>query len=223
MGTDGHGPDPHEARRRYDEMAPGYDRRVGFQASRLGRYQEGLRKRAVAALELRPGRTVLDVGCGTGASLGRLVTAVGSTGRVVGIDQSAGMLEVARRRIDDKGWENVELVESRVETATLPDADAALFFFTHDLLRTPAAVDTVLRAVRPGGRVVVAGAKRPSLWLLPLAVTAHLVMRRYITTTDGIATPWDLVAARLDDVTVDALFAGCIYIASGSRDRSPDR
>lgn len=50
------GPDPVEARRRYESMAVDYDRHLGLQSSRLGRYQEGVRKRAVAALQLNGGR-----------------------------------------------------------------------------------------------------------------------------------------------------------------------
>jgi len=211
------GPDPVEARRRYDEMAVDYDCHLGLQSSRLGRYQEGVRKRAVAALQLKPGQTVIDVGCGTGASFVRLVAAVGRDGRVVGVDQSPGMLAVATKRIADQGWANVELVEAPVEDARLPEADAAIFFFAHDLMRTPAALDNVVTAVRPRGRVVTAGAKRPSLWLGPITLAAQLVMRRYITTGEGLATPWDLLADRLEDVTSESLVLGAMYIAAGCR------
>jgi ubiquinone/menaquinone biosynthesis C-methylase UbiE len=215
-----HGPDPIEARRRYDNMAVDYDRHLGLQSSRLGRYQEGVRKRAVAALQLKPGQTVIDVGCGTGASFARLVAAVGRDGRVVGVDQSGGMLGVATKRIADEQWTNVELIEAPVQDAKLPDADAAIFFFTHDLMRTPAALDNITTAVRPGGRVVTAGAKRPSLWLAPIALAARLIMRRYITTDEGLAKPWDLLADRLEDVTSESLLLGAIYIVAGRR-RAP--
>jgi ubiquinone/menaquinone biosynthesis C-methylase UbiE len=211
------GPDPVEARRRYDSMAVDYDRNLGLQSSRLGRYQEGVRKRAVAALQLKPGQTVIDVGCGTGASFARLIAAVGRNGRVVGVDQSAGMLAVATKRIADEGWTNVELIEDPVEEAKLPDADAALFFFTHDLMRTPAALDNVITAVRTGGRLVAAGAKRPSLWLAPIALIAGRIMRRYITTDEGLAKPWDLLAHRLEVVTTESLLLGAMYVMAGRR------
>lgn len=198
-------------------MAVDYDRHLGLQSSRLGRYLEGVRKRAVADLQLKPGQTVIDVGCGTGASFARLIAAVGRDGRVVGVDQSGGMLEVATKRIADEGWTNVELIEAPVEEAKLPDADAAIFFFTHDLMRTPAALDNVTTAVRPGGRVVTAGMKRPSLWLAPIALPARLIMRRYITTDEGLAKPWGLLADRLDDVTSESLLLGAIYIVAGRR------
>lgn len=216
-----HGPDPVEARRRYS-MAVDYDRHLGLQSSRLGRYQEGVRKRAVAALQPMPGQTVIDVGCGTGASFARLVAAVGRDGRVVGVDQSAGMLAVAAKRIADARWTNLELIEAPVQEAKLPDADAAIFFFTHDLMRTPAALDNVTAAVRPGGRVVTAGAKRPSLWLAPIALAARLIMRRYVTTDEGLAKPWDLLADRLEDVTSESLLLGAIYIVAGCRPAPPN-
>jgi ubiquinone/menaquinone biosynthesis C-methylase UbiE len=219
----GEGPDPDEARHRYDDMAGAYDRQVGQQAGRFGRYEEGVRKRAVAAAALQPGQTVIDAGCGTGASFARLVAAVGPHGRVVGVDQSSGMLAVADRRIATAGWPNVDIVESPVEDAELPAADAAFFFLTHDLMRTPAALDNVTAAVRPGGRVVAAGAQRPSLWLGPIALAAGLVMRRYVTTRDGLARPWDLLAARLEDVTADSILLGALYVMVGRLPTHPGR
>src|SRR5690606_35494189 len=47
---------------------------------------------------VRRGESVLDVGCGTGATLLRLVELVGPDGRVLGIDGSASMLALARER-----------------------------------------------------------------------------------------------------------------------------
>jgi ubiquinone/menaquinone biosynthesis C-methylase UbiE len=216
------GPDPVEAQQRYDRMAVDYDHQLGLQSGRLGRYMEGVRKSAVAELQLKAGQTVVDVGCGTGASFARLTAAVGRNGRVVGVDQSSGMLAVATKRIAHEGWTNVELIDARAQEAKLPDADAAIFFFTHDLMRTPAALDNVTTAVRPGGRVVTAGMKRPSAWLAPIALTAWLVMRRYVTTDEGLAKPWDLLADRLDDVTIASRLLGAIYIAAGRRPAPSD-
>ena len=211
------GPDRLEARRRYDRLAADFDCCLGVRSSRLVRMVEGLRKRAVARLELRPGQTVIDVGCGTGDSFARLVSAVGARGCVVGVDQSGGMLERAARRISAQGWTNVQLLEAAVQEARLPDADAALFFFTHDLLRSPVALDHVIGALRPGGHVVAAGAKRPSHWLARIAVPTRRIMRRYTTTDDGIDEPWDLLAERLLETTCETLVLGTLYVATGRR------
>jgi ubiquinone/menaquinone biosynthesis C-methylase UbiE len=58
----------------------------------------GLRKHAVDRLSLKPGDCVLDVGCGTGRNFPFLREAIGPSGRIYGVDLSAGMLRKARKR-----------------------------------------------------------------------------------------------------------------------------
>lgn len=77
------------------------------------------RRRAVAAMELEPGDTVVDMGTGTGANLPLLREAVGPDGHVVGLDLSPGMLGRARRRADRAGWDNVTLVEGDIRDPPL--------------------------------------------------------------------------------------------------------
>lgn len=91
---------------------------------RLGFLDAGddLRSRAVDALRLRRGATVIDLCTGTGSSLPYLAAAVRVEGRVVGIDISPGMLDRARRRCES--LRQVELVEA--DAARLPFATAAL-------------------------------------------------------------------------------------------------
>src|SRR4051812_12968256 len=55
------------------------------------------RDHRVLAAMLRPGMSVLDVGCGTGAITGGIARAVGESGRVLGVDRDESLLEVARR------------------------------------------------------------------------------------------------------------------------------
>lgn len=204
-------PDAERARQRYDRMASTYDRSL----APLRRLQDRVRVDAVCSLELEQGDVVLDIGCGTGASLAQLVAAAGPEGRVVAVDQSQGMLDVARQRIADAGWTNVELICAPIQQAELPDADGALLFFTHDLMRSPAALDNVANAVRGGRRIVAAGAKRPPRWLVPVAAIAGLAMRRYVTTLEGISAPWSLLAERVDDLAVTEVALGTIYRATG--------
>jgi demethylmenaquinone methyltransferase/2-methoxy-6-polyprenyl-1,4-benzoquinol methylase len=210
------GPDPAKARRRYDRYAPTYDRQLAL----LRSFQNRIRRDAIARLGLRSGDTVLDVGCGTGASLPHLVAAVGSAGRVVAIDQSGGMLAQARHRVESAGWVNVELIEAPVQEAAIPGGvDAALLFFTHDLLRTPAALGNVVGSLRPGGRIATAGARRPPAWLVPLALPLLALMRRYVTTTEGLDRPWDLLAEQVGSMDVELRLLGAVYLAVGATPR----
>jgi ubiquinone/menaquinone biosynthesis C-methylase UbiE len=107
----------------YDRVAPLYRA-----LSPLFLITPRARRKGVAALALRPGDTVLEVGAGSGRNLPYLVDAVGPTGAVIGVDLSAGMLAEARKLIARRGWRNVELIQH--DAATMPidrEVDAALF------------------------------------------------------------------------------------------------
>jgi demethylmenaquinone methyltransferase/2-methoxy-6-polyprenyl-1,4-benzoquinol methylase len=194
----------------YDRLAPRFDRRLRL----LAPVQERIRHRAITLLGLRPGQVVLDVGCGTGASFPLLEEALGREGAIVGCDQSAGMLTRARARIAEHGWDNVTVIETPAEHAVLPLADAALFFFTHDILRNQPALRNVLAHVKPGGRVVAAGGKRVAWWN-PANVVAWLIARAYVSTLEGAARPWDRLADELEGVELDIATGGFVYIMSG--------
>jgi ubiquinone/menaquinone biosynthesis C-methylase UbiE len=131
-----------------------YSRRAAHYDAELAWF-EPLRAEAVALLQLRPGHRVLDVGCGTGLSFELLERELGPGGAIVGIEQSPEMLALARERIAQNGWRNVTLLCAPAQEARVNGRmDAAMFHFTHDVLRDPAALDNVLRHLRPGARVV---------------------------------------------------------------------
>ncbi len=125
------------------------------------------RQQCVARLALKPGETVLDVGCGTGLSFTDLESGVGAEGRIIGIEQSSEQLAGARALTERSGWQNITLINSPVEDAKIPvTADAALFSFTHDIMRTPRAVENAVKSLKPGGRIVAMGCKWAPWWAL---------------------------------------------------------
>src|SRR6516162_2283991 len=86
------------------ERARAYDRDLVI------RWAAGVRRRAVQAVQVQPGDTVLDIACGTGLNLAALSARVGAAGRVIGIDMSSAMLLIAEERVQAGGLRNVELV-----------------------------------------------------------------------------------------------------------------
>jgi ubiquinone/menaquinone biosynthesis C-methylase UbiE len=96
----------------YRSQAGHYDRRTDA----LRQWRELL----VASLPLRPGDTVLDVGCGTGLCAPLLHRKVGPAGTIIGIDESEQMLSVAVDRVTEHGWDNVRLIAAPVATAPIP-------------------------------------------------------------------------------------------------------
>lgn len=193
--------------RRYRDKAAGYD----ASAERT----MPLRRRTIALLQLRPGEVVLDVGAGTGLSYALLRDAVGDTGRVLGVEQSPDMFALADERLRREGWPNVWHVNAPAESATLPQpADAALFNFTHDILRTPAALDNLLRQLKPGARIAVCGVKFFPWWTGPLNLLPWLKNRPYNAKAADLWRPWDLLQPRCEDWRQRSVLGGMGYLAS---------
>lgn len=114
----------------YDFLAPVYDPALSWLYRRH-------RAHAASNLQLQPGSTVLVPGCGTGQDFEFLVPAVGSKGKIVGVDFSAGMLDRAQRRVRRQGWSNVELHQGDVRSLGDMDIgpfDRVLFFLTLSVL-----------------------------------------------------------------------------------------
>ncbi|MFW6376695.1 MAG: class I SAM-dependent methyltransferase [archaeon] len=120
-----------------------------------------LRERAVAALELDPGDTVVEMGTGTGANLPFLRDAVGSTGTVVGVDVTRPVLDRSRSLIERREWDNVHLVRGDATRSPVGAADAVLATFVVGMFEDPAdAVHGWCDLVGSGGTVVLLDATR---------------------------------------------------------------
>jgi ubiquinone/menaquinone biosynthesis C-methylase UbiE len=206
-------PDREAALNQYRDRAPIYDLEL--------RVFEPIRRRAINRLWLRRGSTVIDVACGTGLSFEALRKQVGSKGHLIGIDQSADMLARARERIERNGWSNFTLIQAPIEFAEIGVlGDAALFHFTHDVMRTSAAVRNVLRNLRAGARVVACGLKWAPVWAMPVNGAVLYAAMRSVSTFEGLRRPWTHLEPHLAEFQIEERQAGSIYIASGRVDQS---
>lgn len=183
-----------------------------------------LRFEAVAALGSKPSETVLDVASGTGLSLPLLVEAVGPSGRVIAIEHSPEMMARARTRVREAGWGNVLLIESAAEEAPIPGGiDAALFHFTHDVLQSDRALRNLLAALRPGARLVLAGAKFTSWWLAPVNLWVLWRSRSYLTTFAGMEAPWQPISRYSADLAICSRLLDTAYLARGTLTHPPSQ
>jgi ubiquinone/menaquinone biosynthesis C-methylase UbiE len=203
-------------------MSADLDRAVAHYRELASRYDHftrrinDVRMRAIDSLELQPGDTVVDAGCGTGWCLPALAGAVGARGRVIGFDPSPEMLAVARDRLPLAEFAHVELHRAVGETVKLTRSpDAILFSYTHDLIRSPKALANLLAQAKPGARVSATSTKLYAPWLFPANWYLRYSHRVYITNFESFDAPWSLLAGLLDDFHVDTHGWTQHYVASG--------
>ena len=113
----------------------------------------------LTAAVLTSGETVLDIGCGCGATTLTAAEAVGSDGAVTGIDLSEPMLDVARRRSAGAAIDNTTFVQGDAQTHHFDSAvfDVAISRFGTMFFADPRAAFTNIAAgLGPGGRVCLA-------------------------------------------------------------------
>jgi SAM-dependent methyltransferase len=122
----------------------------------LDRQLAPLSAATVEALAPAEGEHILDIGCGCGATSLEIAWRVDPEGTVTGLDISAPMLEVARRRAKDAGYEQVRFIDADAQTYAFTPAkfDAAfsrfgVMFFDDP----PAAFANIRGGMRKGGRL----------------------------------------------------------------------
>jgi ubiquinone/menaquinone biosynthesis C-methylase UbiE len=113
----------------------------------------------VAALRLRQGMTVADIGAGMGYFALPIAREIGKSGKVLAVDFQVEMLELLRDKLSRSSYpENIELVKGEAASTTLPDRSVDLVFLAnvwHELDDHAAVLAEAKRIVRPGGRIAI--------------------------------------------------------------------
>jgi len=196
----------------------------------------GWRRRAARATGLAPGGSALDIACGSGKLTAELAKIAGDGGRVVGLDFSPQMLEIARRDHPD-----IEFIEGDALKLPFDDArfDASTNAFGLRNLADPVkGLREMLRVVKRGGGAIIlvfvpppknfmGGAYRAYLrTLLPViggVVSGEPAAYRYLSSTiDSYRTPEELsamaAAAGWSEVRFQPLAMGTVGILSGLKE-----
>jgi demethylmenaquinone methyltransferase/2-methoxy-6-polyprenyl-1,4-benzoquinol methylase len=198
-------------------------RRYNFTANLyylIGFREYAFRKKAVDALNLKNGDTVVEIGCGTGLNFSLLQNAVGPEGKIIGVDLTEEMLEKAKNRIKNRGWNNVELVHSDAAQFQFPDGiDGVISTFAITLIPE---FDEVIRngcqSLKKGKRLVVLDLKMPSNWLSYLAPLYILITKSFGVTKDLMERhPWESINKYLINTSLTELYKGVGYIAVGEK------
>jgi demethylmenaquinone methyltransferase/2-methoxy-6-polyprenyl-1,4-benzoquinol methylase len=186
--------------------------------------QRAHRRRAVQALGLGAGASVIDIACGTGLNFPLLEEAIGPHGRIVGVDLTDAMLARAQSRIAANGWGNISLVQADAADFDFPtEVDAILS--TYALSQVPECAEVIARGaagLSTAGRWVVLDLKVPDHtpgWLGQLGTA---IVRPFASIDEWIMRrPWEAIRAamqqELADLSWTELFFGTAFLAAGSR------
>ena len=181
------------------------------------------RRRAVEALGLASGDTVVEIACGTGLNFRWIEEAIGPDGRIIGVDLTDAMLARAEHRTATSGWGNVRLVQSDAAEFEFP-ANVDAILSTYALTQVPECADVIARgaaALSAGGRWVALDLKVPDntpRWLTKLGVAA---VRPFAAIDEwNTRRPWEAIRTamqeELADPTWTELFFGTAFLAAGS-------
>lgn len=191
-------------------------------------FDETIADSIVKASGIKPESTVVDVGCGTGFLTQHVAKLTQNSGKIVGVDLSPSMLQVARDRLAKLGLlESVEFRVGDAENLPLDDsfADAVVGnMVLHHCPRPKRAISEMTRVLREGGRLAIADLeKHNERWL------QDEMADRWLGFELPKARKW-LEDAGLEDVKVELARTKCcgvslhgrkaeigIFIASGSK------
>ncbi|MGV8733274.1 MAG: bifunctional demethylmenaquinone methyltransferase/2-methoxy-6-polyprenyl-1,4-benzoquinol methylase UbiE [Pseudomonas asiatica] len=126
---------------------------------------------------VRAGNRVLDIAGGTGDLAAKFSRLVGPTGQVVLADINESMLKVGRDRLLDRGVAgNIEFVQADAEKLPFPDNHfdcVTIAFGLRNVTHKDEAIRSMLRVLKPGGRLLVLEFSKPTNKLMSKAYDAY--------------------------------------------------
>jgi demethylmenaquinone methyltransferase/2-methoxy-6-polyprenyl-1,4-benzoquinol methylase len=239
LGRDKH---PDRIAGMFDAIAPRYDLLNHLLSGGL---DVRWRTRAIRALALAGGETVLDLCTGTADLAIAAATSVRPAGRVVGVDFAGQMLRLGRDKLAQRGLsDRVRLVQGdamRIPLASGSVDAATVAFGIRNVQEPERAFADVFRVLRPGGRFAILefGVPRlPGVRQLYLAYFRHVLPRigalisghasayAYLPASVGNFPEPERVVASLaatgfSQVRADSLTCGVVYLYSASKPRLP--
>ena len=146
---------------------------------------------------LKPGETVLDLGCGGGFDCFLAAKQVGSGGKVIGVDMTPEMVDLARRNAAKDDYENVEFKLGEIENLPIADNSVDAIISNCVINLSPDKMRVfreAFRVLKPGGRLMVSdivllrelpGIVRDSVAAYVACISGAMMKDRYLGTIES--------------------------------------
>jgi ubiquinone/menaquinone biosynthesis C-methylase UbiE len=112
----------------------------------------------ISGLDVKPGMTVLDIGCGPGRLSIPLAKAVGERGRIVSVDIQPEMLNIVRKKADTEKINNITLVNISMGEGKLQNYNAdraVLVAVLGEIPNQAMALEEIYNSLKPGGILAI--------------------------------------------------------------------
>jgi ubiquinone/menaquinone biosynthesis C-methylase UbiE len=181
------------------------------------------RLKALRLAGLKRGDTVLDLCCGSGLSTLAIQKIIGPEGKIIAVDASSQMLDLAKKYAEKNNWTNIRFIHSGIETLEISEKiDFALFAFCfYDQALTEAWVKNTKRFLKPeSGKLCFIDHKTPDNWLRYLATPLILLEGRLLGESYGAEElnwkPKEAIGTMLKDPQYFSYYVDCIFTIFGA-------
>ena len=160
--------------------------------ARLAKLNQLINSRCLSLLEIRGGEHILDVGSGLGQFTLAMAAKAGESGMCLGIERDKNQLKISQHNLDDSPRATVEFRQGNAENLELRQEEWGTFDLAHarfileHVQQPESVVKGMARAVRPGGRVVVADDDHENMRLHPSPPGFTVLWQAYIRSYDRL-------------------------------------
>ena len=201
---------------KYTKVANHYNRLNWIVSVLFGLYH--LRRKAIKALNLKQGDTVVDLCCGTGVNFTLLKRHIGVSGNIIGVDLTGAMLEEAKLRISRQHLTEITLIKSALQDYIVPEsANAVLITFGITIIPDyDRVIKEIAARLKCGQRMVILEMKRPNIvpdWILKFF---HKILAPFGFYQEQVHyTPWKSMQKYFSHLRMKPYRLGSTYIAVG--------
>lgn len=207
----------------YQRNASNYDLAVKFFYPLIGLHIDEYRRCAVEYLNLQPGDTVVDIGCGTGLCFPLIMNRIGPNGHLIGVDISSEMLSRANKMVENAGWTNIQLIHSDIAKYEFPDGingviSTGVFGYIKERRKV---IERVSKALVYDSSLVVIDGKYPVNWpKWTFKIFVKLCSPFGVNEDYFNANTWKIIEELFEDTTFEEKYAGLLYISSGRKTKT---